>query len=253
MAITSVSPNINHKNRMQNFLAKKEISYGYIDLQRQDEVILHGTPLKTTDKILAATGSIIGVSIPLLTFMRKQNVKNPFKLKYKVGEMLAMAAGGNLGGILLSSIGEPKVDKIKKWKEGAFQMLLTSLPLLFVDGGIKLCEKSKNTKINNNFAKILVSIAGVALGSNLAVEASNRLRSEKEAKKPKRELKPIDMIANIDDIVGIMVLSKIPFASKIKIERALPFIYAFCGYRSGTADRKPVKPVPNQANRNTTA
>ncbi len=248
MAMDSLSINTRNGNHMQNFPSprKREITYGYIDLERQDDVIIHGTPLTTTDKVLAATGALTGVTIPLLTFMKKQKVKNPFKLKYKVGEMLTMAAGGNLGGILLSSIGEPDIDKKKKWKEGAFQMMLTSLPILFVDGGVKLCEKVKNKKINNNFVKVLVSAAGVALGSNLAVELSNKLRRGKDAKKPARELKPIDMIANIDDIVAIMVLAKIPFASKIKIERALPLIYSFCGYRSGTADRKPVKNA-NQA------
>ena len=243
MAIDSVSMNnTTRRSNVQNFHSlKKEITYGYINLNSEPDTLLHGTPLTTTDKFLAATGAAVGVTIPLLAFMKKQKIKNPFKLKYTAKEMITMAAGGNLGGILLSSVGEPKVDRKKKWKEGIFQMLLTSLPILFVDGGVKLCEKTKNKKINNNFVKILVSAAGVALGSNIAVEVSKKLRNEKEAKKPKRELKPIDMIANIDDVVAIMILAKIPFANKIKIERALPFIYSFCGYRSGTADRKPVK------------
>ena len=117
-------------------------------------------------------------------------------------------------------------------------MSLTTLPLLLVDGSIKLVEKCKSAKINNNFVKIIASAFGVAIGSNTAIAISNKLRNDKEAKKPKRELKLIDMIANIDDFVAIMVLAKIPFAKKIKIERALPFIYAFCGYRSGTGDKK---------------
>ena len=107
-----------------------------------------------------------------------------------------------------------------------------------VDGSIKLCEKSKNKKINNNFVKILASVTGVVIGSNTAMAIFNSLRSDKEAKKPKRELKLKDMIANIDDAVAICVLAKIPFADKIHIERALPFIYSICGYRSGTGDRK---------------
>ena len=161
-----------------------------------------------------------------------------FKLEYNAYKMIGMAAAANIGGILLSSIGESKKDQKKKWKEGAFQMSLTTLPLLLVDGSIKLVEKCKSAKINNNFVKIIVSAFGVAIGSNTAIAISNKLRNDKEAKKPKRELKLIDMIANIDDFVAIMVLAKIPFAKKIKIERALPFIYAFCGYRSGTGDKK---------------
>ena len=239
MAIESINSYIPQRQSMTNFLANgKQISYGYMNMKKDPDVIDHGKDITKKDKILAATGGILGVSIPLLTFMKMQKAPNIFKVKYKVQHMLTMAACGNIGGIMMSSIGEPKSDKIKKWKEGAFQMSLTSLPMLLVDGSIKLCEKSKNKKINNNFVKILASITGVAIGTNTAIAISNKLRSDKEAQKPKRELKLIDMIANLDDAVAICVLAKIPFADKIHIERALPFIYSFCGYRSGTGDRK---------------
>jgi len=207
-------------------------------MKKSADVQLNGQDITLKDKILATTGAVTGVSIPLIAFMKHQKAPNIFKVKYKVQHMLTMAACGNIGGILLSSIGEPKRDRIKKWKEGAFQMVLTSAPLLLVDGSIALCSKSKNPKINNNFTKIICSILGVTIGSNSAAALFNKLRSEKEAKKPKRELKLKDMIANLDDAVAICVLAKIPFADKIHIERALPFIYSICGYRSGTGDRK---------------
>ncbi len=239
MAIQPIYINNPQNHSMTNFLAnRKEISYGYINLEKSEEVKKYGKSLTTKDKVLASIGAVTGGAIPLLTFMKKQKAPNIFKVKYTVKEMLTMAACGNLGGILLSSVGEPKQDRIRKWKEGAFQMALTSIPMLLVDGTIKLCEKQKNPKINNNFVKILASVTGVAIGSNSAIYISNKLRSDKEAKKPKRELKLIDMIANFDDAVAICVLAKVPFANKIHIERALPFIYSFCGYRSGTGDRK---------------
>lgn len=236
MAIESITTNVPQRHYMNAFMAnRKDISYGYINLQKSQE---SESGLSKKDRILAGVGSTLGVAIPVLAYMKHQKVNNMFKLHYNAYQMIGMAAAGNVGGILLSSIGESKKDQKKKWKEGAFQMALTTLPLLLVDGGIKLVEKVKSKKINNNFVKILVSVIGVAIGSNTAVAISNKLRSDKEAKKPKRELKLIDMIANIDDFVAIMVLAKIPFAKKIKIERALPFIYAFCGYRSGTGDKK---------------
>lgn len=238
-AIAQTTQYTPQRTTMSNFLSsKKDISYGQIHMKKPPEVQQLGQDITTKDKFLAASGAILGVSIPLLTFMKHQKVSNIFKVKYKVQHMLTMAACGNIGGILLSSIGETKQDKLKKWKEGAFQMILTSAPMLLVDGSIKLCSKSKNPKINNNFTKILASIAGVAIGSNTAIYVSNKLRSTKEAKRPKRELKLKDMIANLDDAVAICVLAKIPFADKIHIERALPFIYSICGYRSGTGDRK---------------
>lgn len=239
MSIASINSLTPQHQGITGFPQKgKAISYGYMNIKKSPDVKQNGKDITSKDKILAATGGILGVSIPLLTFMKMQKAPNIFKVKYKVQHMLTMAACGNIGGIMMSSIGEPKSDKIKKWKEGAFQMSLTSLPMLLVDGSIKLCEKSKNKKINNNLVKILASITGVAIGSNTAIFISNKLRSDKEAKKPKRELKLVDMIANLDDAVAICVLAKIPFADKIHIERALPFIYSFCGYRSGTGDRK---------------
>lgn len=228
----------NTNTRMNKFIHGNKISYGQMNLKKSPEVQQNGKDITDKDKILAGIGAVTGVSIPLLAFMKHQNVSNIFKVKYKVQHMLIMAGCANIGGIMMSSIGEPKQDIIKKWKEGAFQMVLTSAPLLLVDGSIALCNRSKNPKINNNITKIICSVLGVTIGSNSAAALFNSLRSEKEAKKPKRELKLKDMIANLDDAVAICVLAKIPFADKIHIERALPFIYSICGYRSGTGDRK---------------
>ena len=61
-------------------------------------------------------------------------------------------------------------------------MVLTAAPMLLVDGTIKLCNKSKNPKINNNFMKIVASAIGVAVGSKAAIKLSNFLRNDKEAK-----------------------------------------------------------------------
>lgn len=229
----TVSP-IDLKNHTMNgFVSRKNISYGYIDMASRKNTSSNNNK---KDKILAGIGSTASVTAVTLGLMKHQKVKNPFHLKYSVATMLTMAAAGNIGGVLLSSIGEKVSDQKKKWKEGIFQMMLTAVPMLLVDGSLKLCSKTK--KFNNNFAKIVASVAGVAIGSNIALHVSNKLRDDKEAKKPKRELKLIDMLANLDDAVAILVLAKIPFADKIHIECALPFIYSFCGYRSGSADVK---------------
>ena len=235
MPINAIMPNIQNPYSMTNFqTGNREISYGRINMPGKNPE----NTLTAKDKIKAGIGSTLGVMIPLAMYMKKQNIKNIFHVKYTVKEMIAIAAGGNIGGILLSSIGEPKNNKLKKWKEGTFQMALTVIPMLLVDNIIAFCEKSSNPKINNNLTKIAGSIAGVAIGSSAAIRIFNKLRSNKDIKKPKRELKPIDMLANIDDIVAICVLAKIPFADKLHIERALPFIYAYCGYRSGTGENR---------------
>lgn len=234
MPIEAVTQNTPTYSRMNTFLTGKEISYGHINMpvKNPESTVTKG------EKERAFAGAVIGTAIPAVMIMKKQKIKNLFHIKYGIKEMLSLAAGGNLGGILLSSVGETKKDKRKKWREGAFQMTLTSAPMLLVDTVIKYCEKSKNPKINNNFTKIGASVAGVAIGSHTAIALFNKLRNEKEAAKPKRKLKLIDMIANLDDAVAVCVLAKIPFAGKIHIERFLPFIYSFCGYRSGTGDNR---------------
>lgn len=236
MALQSIN-NIEHRSNsnLVGFMpTRKNISYGYIDMSQS--VKEKQVPKK--DKVLAGIGSTFGALSVLAYCMKRQKIKNPLKVEYTVKEMLSMAAAGNIGGIVMGSIGEKASDIKKKWKEGAFQMVLTAAPMLLVDGTIKLCNKSKNPKINNNFMKIVASTIGVAVGSKAAIKLSNFLRNDKEAKKPERKLKLIDMVANLDDLVAVLVLAKIPFADKIHIERALPVIYSFCGYRSGTGDSR---------------
>lgn len=213
------------------------IAYGYIDLKKKEKKYQPDATIK--DKTLAAIGSVAGVGLATAYLMKKQNVSNPFNIKIKkVSEMLSMAAAANIGAITLSSIKEHKEDIKKKWKEGAFQMLLTSTPMLLVDNSLKICEKSKNKLINNNITKLGLSAIGVYLGSHFALAVANKLKNNKEAKKQPRELKLVDMIANLDDAIAMMVLVKIPFVDKINIDKLLPFIYTLCGYRSGTGDRK---------------
>ena len=192
----------------------------------------------TKDNVLAFIGSVSGVGLVLGAMMKRQKIKNPMKLNYRVQEMLAMAGCADLGGILLSSIGTNSTERRKKWTEGAFQFALTSTPLIFVDTILKQCGKSSKRIINNNITKIAASVAGVYTGSHLALWVANKLRKQSPSKQPQRELKLIDMIANFDDAVAIMVLAKIPFADKIQIKRLLPFIYSFCGFRSGTGNTR---------------
>lgn len=237
MAIQNVNTVITPKHTMTSFLAnRKEISYGYIDLKKHVNPKELPQEASAKDILLAGVGALGGTAATMMFFMKKQKIKNPFKIDYGVKQMLSMAAAANLGGILVSSIGESKSNQKKKWKEGAFQMMLTSAPMLLIEGAIRLCKRFKS--LNNNVAKIVASCAGVFIGSNAALEVSNRLRSGKDAKKPKRELKPIDMLANLDDAVAVLVLAKVPFADKLHVERALPFIYSFCGFRSGMGDKK---------------
>ncbi len=224
------------QNYHSNLNRKRDkLPNGNVSFSAQNETV---KKIPQNDNMLAFIGSITGVGLVLGGMMKHQRVKNPFNLEYKVQHMISMAGCADIGGILLSSIGKNKNEKKQKWTEGAFQFALTSTPLLFVDTILKQFSKSKKRIINNNVTKIAASVGGVYTGSHLALWIANQLRKNKEAPQPKRKLKPVDMIANFDDAVAIMVLAKIPFADKIQIKHLLPFIYSFCGYRSGTGNTR---------------
>ena len=159
--------------------------------------------------------------------------KDDWKMKYGLKEIATMSIGANVGGISVSSIGKSKREKEKKYNEGIFQILNSILPMSLVDGGIKLCEKSK--KLNNAPAKIAASTIGVVAGTQLGIKLANKITDPKDLR-PDRRYTAKDAIANIDDAVSILVLGKVPFADKIHIEKALPFIYGYSGYRSGTSN-----------------
>lgn len=184
------------------------------------------------DKTKALAGSAIGVLIPMLISSKLQK-KNIWNMKYKLPEMASMAFCANVGGIITSSVGKDKKEKKKKLNEGIFQVLNSVLPMSFVDGGLKLCEKFKKT--NNAPVKIAASVIGVAAGTQLGIRLSNKITDPKDLV-PDRKYTAKDAIANLDDAVSILVLGKVPFADKIHIDKFLPFIYGYSGYRSGTSN-----------------
>ena len=188
--------------------------------------------VSSRDKGKALAGAALGTLIPMLLFSQTQK-KSLWKMKYGLKEIATMSIGANVGGISVSSIGKSKREKEKKYNEGIFQILNSILPMSLVDGGIKLCEKSK--KLNNAPAKIAASTIGVVAGTQLGIKLANKITDPKDLR-PDRRYTAKDAIANIDDAVSILVLGKVPFADKIHIEKALPFIYGYSGYRSGTSN-----------------
>ena len=75
----------------------------------------------------------------------------------------------------------------------------------------------------------------MATGISSGVKLSNKIVDPKD-KEPDRKLTIKDSVANLDDAVGILVLADVKAAKKLKIERALPLIYAYCGYRAGNCN-----------------
>lgn len=184
------------------------------------------------DKAKALTGAVIGTLIPMMIFSKIQK-KNFWNMKYKYKEITSMSLGANIGSIAVSSFKKPEKEKKKKLNEGIFQVINSVLPMTFVDSSLKLCEKFKKT--NNPVAKIGASVLGVVAGTQLGIKLANKITDPKDLV-PDRKYTAKDAIANIDDAVSILVLGKVPFADKLHIEKALPLIYTYSGYRAGTSN-----------------
>ncbi len=189
--------------------------------------------IKTSDKIQAGVGSVLGTLIALGILMKKQKIKNPFKLNYGLQEMITMSALSVAGGVSAGMIGDTKEARKNKFKEGVFQFMNGSVPTWIVSGVLKLSELSN--KFNNVPSKIGSVILALSVGMYGTATVSNLLFDPMD-KKPDRKLSLKDCIANIDDAIGVLVMAKIPMVDKLHIETLLPAIYAYSGYRAGKSN-----------------
>ena len=187
----------------------------------------------TGDKFKAAAGAIIGTAIPMAMMMKKQGIKNPLKMKYGLKEMLVLSATSIIGGVFTGMIGADTESKWNKSKEGVFQFMNAAIPTWLGAATLKWCETTKG--LNNNFAKIIATAGTILIGMQGAASVSNLICDPKD-KYPDRKLTFLDSLANIDDLVGVLVLAKFPIVEKLHIDKLLPAIYAFCGYRAGKSN-----------------
>lgn len=185
------------------------------------------------DRLKAGIGSLAGVAIPMALMMKKQGVKNPFNLKYGLGDMLTLSGTSILGGVSAGMLGNDKETNEAKAREGLFQFLNASIPTWLTGAAIRLCETTP--KYNTIPAKIFSIAGSLLIGMHGAASVSNLICDPKD-KYPDRKLDLKDSLANLDDMLGILVLAKFPMAKELHLEKALPFIYSYCGYRAGKSN-----------------
>lgn len=178
----------------------------------------------------ALVGSIIGTAVPLAVMLKKQKVTNPIKLEYGLKDMVILSASSIVGGVAGGSINEEKEVKEKKIKEGVFQFINAALPATLTAGALKFCESSKN--FNNIPSKILAVAGGIVLGMGVGAKITNKIFDPND-KYPDRKLTPKDCIASADDAIGALALAKIPVVSNLHLDKILPAVYTYCGYRAG--------------------
>lgn len=229
--ISQINPSTDKTNNsFSYFKSSNQVKKGYRTYRYHNI----DTP-PTGDKIRALTGSVIGTAVPLVYFAKKQNgkinsLKKLFNIKYELPEMTGIAAGSIVGGVLFGMAGENAQKRRQKFNEGVFQFMNVVLPPVVVAAYMAVTKNNKFlNKPVNKLAGILVSLAS---GMFFGAKASNLITDPKD-RYPDRRLNMKDAIANVDDVVGGLILAKFPLIDKLHIEKTLPFIYAWCGYRAG--------------------
>lgn len=193
------------------------------------------TSFKKNDKIKTKSliGATIGTAIPLSLLAKKQQTKNLLKLEYKLKDMLILSTSSIAGGMICGMYKENNESKNNKLKEGVFQLLNSTIPTLCVAGMLKICEK--HSKFNNVPCKIIAVALGIGIGMFTAIKSANKIFDPKD-EHPDRRIGAKDFIANSDDAIGALALAKFPIIRSLKIDKALPLIYGYCGYRAGKAE-----------------
>ncbi len=185
------------------------------------------TPLK----IKVSAGAIAGTVLPMVYLAKKQNAKL-YNIKYGVKELLLVSTCGIAGGTAAGAIAE-KEHRKQKLNEGVFQFMNAAVPTLICGGLFELSKKIKS--LNNNIFRVGATAVGLVAGMHIAAAMSNKINDPQD-KVPDRKLTIKDSIANIDDALGILVLTKVPIAEKLHVDKILPIIFSWCGYRAGMSN-----------------
>lgn len=228
--VTGISNQENRNNSFSYFKNANQVKKGYRSYR------YHNTEDPTTgDKVRAAAGSAIGTAIPLVFYARKQNgkinsLKKLFDIEYKLPEMVTITTGAIAGGVVLGMIGESKQKCKRKIDEGIFQFMNAVMPAALVTGFLELTKNNK--KLSTPQGKIIGTVVSLCAGMYMGAKASNLITDPKD-KYPDRKLNMKDAVANVDDLIGGLVLAKIPLVDKLNIDKTLPVIYSWCGYRAG--------------------
>ncbi len=232
--ITITPPNKKPFSSFKSVNYAKKTNFTYATTTKRSYRNHTTEPVETHTKIKSLIGALMGVGLSTGIIAKKQKLplKNPiniFKLKYRIPEMMAISGLGIIGGVLGGLIGAKK--KKEKIDEGVFQFMNATVPLLAVHPVTKFIDNSKYK--NNLPIRVGAILAALLAGMKLAAAISNKINDPKD-KVPDRKLTLIDSVANIDDAVGAFAVAKIPVVSQL--EKILPFIFVWCGYRAGQSN-----------------
>ncbi len=185
-------------------------------------------PKKSIKSLIGASVGVAGAIVLSKKFITDEKIKN--KTVRDVAEMLTMAGFANVGAVLATSYKEKKENINKKWKEAAFQMMNTTIPMLMVSGVLELCKKTK--MLSGKIPRAIASILAMVSGAAAATKITNMTKDKNE---PKRKYTIKDSVANFDDIVATIKIGFSEIEKYVPVAKILPFIYIYCGSRAGDA------------------
>lgn len=221
--------NNSKKNPFSAFKVSPKIKRAYMNYR-----VHRVEPIEPNTKSNALIGSVAGVGLGMAAIAKMQelplsNVKTYFKLKYGVKEMVIMSGLAIIGGVVGGMKGSSK--KKEKMNEGVFQFMNATVPLLAVTPAVKLLDALPFKQ--NKILRITTILGSLLLGMKGAAELSNFINDPNDLV-PDRKLTMKDAIANVDDTIGAFAVAKVPIVDKV--EKLLPAIYAWCGYRAGQSN-----------------
>ncbi len=236
--------NIHFSNSFNAYLNSKNKSkpcFGAEQENKQEKKTPNQIPV-SADKKLKVSGIVAAGTLASMILIAKyqkkglkfdslKNFAEIFKIKYGVNEMTLISGAAIASGVLAGIYTDKAHNKTHKIKEGVFQFMNATLPTLMVGVIVEKLEKSK--RYNTVPAKIAGVCTGLIVGMPISAWIANKINDPNELE-PDRKLGFKDMLVNIDDALGALVLAKIPFIDKIHADRFLPAIFAWCGYRAGT-------------------
>lgn len=231
---------------------------------RQRQEIKNKTEVKKENKdrqiskvaVAVAAASLIGATVPLAIYNAKkgkldnfkdvfQKKSSPLKEKVKAAtgflevkgiEQIGLSVTGSIFGGLGAGLLTEKDEKSRtsKIKEGIYGFLNCMVPIGIIAGAERIIEK-KNIKTNILGKAAVVAggiVSGMFISNKLANGINKNFISKDKENYKEREIKLSDTIVHADDIIGVIAMSKVPYAKHIG--KVIPVIYSHVGYETGT-------------------
>lgn len=192
----------------------------------------------TKQTVITAVAATIATILPMVYFAKKQNglkkFTDLFKVEYNLKEVLALSASSIVGGAVTGMLVDKKTNRKRKMNEAVFQFMNSILPTAFVGGVLELVKD--NVKYKNSKAVKVAAIAiALIAGMPTAAWLSNMINDPKD-KEPDRKLHLKDAIINMDDAIGALIVAKVPLVEQLHLDKLMPAIFAWCGYRAGQSN-----------------